>query len=248
MKKIISIALLILINVAVFSQNKDSLTAINKIKLTDTTKTHKWELGGSFSPEYSYRTLKADETSQTIKEIRDTLEVAKFGYTVGLNLLYRLNNRLTIETGILLSDKGEKTKKTSFTDVPAGQKIMYYTYKYNYYYLGIPLKANYSITTGKLNLYVTAGVSANIFLTQKTTLITGHDSKDWERNTTQTKSGFNSVNFAMLAGLGLQYKLNNKINIKVEPLYTRSLTSVINAPVKSYLYSTGINFGISKTL
>ncbi len=229
---------------SVFSQTKDSLIAIKTIKITDTSKVHKWELGGSFSPEYSYRTLKADESGQTIKEIRDTLEVPKLGYTVGLNLLYHVNKRLAIETGILLSDKGEKTKKTSYSDVPAGQKIMYYTYKYNYYYLCVPIKANYSITTGKLSLYATAGIAANIFLTQKTRLITGHDSKDWERNTTQTKSGFNTVNFAMMAGLGLHYKLNDQINLKLEPIYTRSFTSVINAPVKSYLYSAGVNFGI----
>ncbi len=217
-------------------------------KTMDTTKTSKFEIGCSVSPGYGYRKLKADAESNDIKQIRDTLEVARFGYTAGINVKYRFNNKIGIETGILYSDKGEKTKRTSFEDVPSGQKVIYYTYKYHYHYLDIPLKVNYYFFTGKVKLYVTAGISTNIFINKKTTLLKGHDKTDWEKTNSKTTTGFNRFNFALLAGAGINYKISDKLNLKAEPMYSRSLTSIINAPVKEYLYSYGLSIGIYRKL
>ncbi len=229
-----------------FSQTADTVKPNVLPKIKDTTKTHKFEIGFSFSPEYSYRTLKAngDEQSQLVKQSRDTMEIAKFGFTGGVNVAYRINKNIVVETGILFADKGEKTKKMSFSETAPGQSPIYITYKYNDYYLDIPIKANYYIQTGKLKLYVTAGVSANIFLTQKTTILQGHSNSDYEKTTFKVNPGFNRFNLAVLAGAGLNLKMTEKMNLKVEPVYTRCITSIINAPVKAYFYSAGVNIGI----
>ena len=218
---------------------------IDSTKSVDSTKNRKWEIGFSFSPDYSYRTLKSDADNQSLKEMRDTLEIPKFGFTTGINVVYHFNDRIVLETGLLFSDKGEKTKKTSFENVPSSQLPIYYTYKYHYLYLDIPLKVDYYLLTGKLKLFVTAGVSGNIFINQKTTLLQGHDNGDIQKNTTTFNPGFNRFNLAMIAGLGINYKLSSRMNLKVEPVYRRSLTSIANTPIKSYLYSTGLNMGIS---
>ena len=87
---------LILFPLITFCQNKDTL------------KTKRIAIGVVFSPDYSYRTLKPYSSSNLIAELRDSLEIPKFGFTTGLNLLLQLNKRLTLEAGLQFSNKGEK--------------------------------------------------------------------------------------------------------------------------------------------
>ncbi len=243
MKKNIILLLLFLPFVSLSQTNDTIKTKSNNAK-TDTLRKGEFEIGILFSPDYDFRKLKSDASSQAITDIRDTMETAKFGFTAGLNLAYHINKRLVMETGLLFSDRGEKTKKVSFTNVPSGQLPIYFTYKYHYLYLDIPLKVDYYILTGKLKLYATAGASGNVFLMQKTTLLKGNDNGNTEKTSFASNSGFNRISVSILAGLGLDYSISNIIKLQIEPMYRRSLTSIVDAPVKSFLYSAGINFGL----
>ncbi len=210
---------------------------------TDTIKRKKIELGISFSPDYAYRTLKADADSKAITDYRDTAEVAKFGYTTGINAAFKLNKKWNVEAGVLFSDNGQRIKKYSLESVPYGQQAVTYAYNFHYYYLNIPVKADYFIVTGKLKFYVTAGVSANIFLSENITAINGYGNSE-SKKTTKVDPGFSRVNLGMLAGCGIRYPIGKRTDLLVEPIYRRSLTSIIDAPVKGYLYSAGLNIGI----
>ncbi len=270
MKKLY-VLLLMLLPVVLYGQTNDSLKQIDSVKTTiiakptdiavqkevgkvivekksDSTNTKNYEMSVSYTPEYSYRTLKAndDEASKLIKEIRDTLDVAKFGYSAGISLIYHPRKKLGIEAGVFFSDKGEKTKKNTMESLPFGQEAARYSYNFHYYYLTIPVKADYYFLTGKLKVYITAGVSANVLLVQKTTLIITH-ANSTERTTTDTDNGFNRINMSVMGGFGLIYPITNKMNLKLEPIYSRSITSIINAPVKEYLYSIGVNVGLMFT-
>lgn len=210
---------------------------------TDSTKSKKIAIGISFSPDYCFRTLKPDANSKWIADSRDTMEIPKIGYTTGINLEFKINKKISFFTGILFSDSGEKTKKNSLENVPTGQKPIKHSYNFHYYYLNIPIKTNYHILTGKFKLYLTAGISANVFLTQKTTSITIYGNSESKINS-KIDSGFSRINIAMLAGCGISYPINNKAVIMIEPVYRRSIISVINAPIKGYLYSAGLNIGL----
>lgn len=234
MKKII-ILLLVLFPVTVFCMVRDS-TNTN----TDSTKSKRLEMRISFSPDYCFRKLKPDADSKWIADVRDTLEIPKFGYTVGFGFAYKINKKISVEAGVLFSDKGERTKKYILENVPSGQHATEYSFNFHNYYLDIPVKANYFILTGKLKLYVTAGVSVNVFLNQKITSITTFANSD-KRTTSKNDQGFSRINLAYLGGVGIVYPINTKTTLNIEPIYSRSITSIINAPVKSYLYSMGIN-------
>ncbi|MCX6296038.1 MAG: outer membrane beta-barrel protein [Bacteroidetes bacterium] len=237
MKKTI-IFLLLLLPLTVFCSDNDTA----KIS-SDSIKTNKMELGMSFSPDFCFRKLKPAADSKWIADIRDTLEVPKFGYTVGANFTFKVNNKIDLETGVFFSDSGEKTKKYSLVDVPSGQKAIKYSCNFHDYYLNIPVKVNYYFLIHKLNFYLTAGISANIFVYQKTTLITSYGNSD-SKTTSKSTPGFSRVNIAVLAGFGIKYPVTNKINLKIEPLYMHSATSIIKAPIKTYFYSLGVNVGI----
>jgi opacity protein-like surface antigen len=210
----------------------------------DTAKQDKIQIGIIGSADYCYRSLKADAASKWISDMRDTLEIPKLGYTLGISCLYEINKNIKIDVALLYSESGEKTKKYLLDNNNDIRLPSNNTFIYKYRYLDIPLKVNYYFLNKKLKLYATAGVSANVFLSKKTTSILEYSNFDTEKSKSVSSTGFSKINFAVLAGAGFNYSVSNKLDIKVEPIYRRSITSIINAPIKEYLYSTGLNFGI----
>jgi len=211
--------------------------------------TEKISIGLTFSPDYCYRTLKPDASGILLAERRDTLEIPKFGCATGLNVALNINKRITLETGFLYSDKGEKTKTYSPVWIaPTGQpdpalptKI---TSIYHYIFLDIPIKVNYYLLTQRVKFFLTAGISPNIFLTQRTTSIFDYTDGHSSTNTSSGNTGFAKINLTFTVGLGLGYDLTKKMYLKAEPTYRRSITSIVNAPIKGYLYSVGLNTGL----
>ena len=218
---------------------------------TETTTTKKYSIGLTFSPDICYRTLKPNAASQSIADDRNGYEIPKIGYTTGLNLAMNINKRITFETGLLFSDKGEQTKQYSLVWLtPSGlidpSMPVSNSFIYHYLYLDIPIKVNYYLLTGRAKLFLTAGISPNIFLTQKTV---SHLEYSDGHTTTSTSwgsgnTGFTSINLTFIAGLGFEYNISKKMYLKIEPIYRRSITSIVDAPIKGYLYSTGLNIGL----
>lgn len=212
----------------------------------DSVKPEKAQIGIILSPDYCYRTLKANTDGKWMADILDTMEIPKFGYSAGFNVAYAFNPRFTLEAELLFSNKGENTKKydlgnTSFPNIQTSSKIVY---RKNYYYLDIPLKINYYLLTGKVKFFLTTGVSVNTFLGQSTFITTEYNDGAENSYIGKTQPPFEKINIAFLAGLGLNYDLTDRYSLKFEPIYKRSINSIINAPVKSYLYSIGLNLGI----
>lgn len=213
----------------------------------------RWAMGLIASADYCYRKLlpeKNNKDALTVAEIRDTIEIPKLGYTVGYHVAFRINKRFSLELGLQYADRGERSKKypaiypTSQPDplIDAVKFRMVSRYKY----FDIPLKAKFYILNNKLKLFVSAGFSPSIFLSQRDVLF----SENAQGKVTKIQSiganhgGYVRVNPVMIAGLGVQYDLFDKLYIKAEPTYRRSIASIIDAPIKSYLYSTGLELGV----
>jgi len=137
---------------------------------TTDNETSKFLVGFVFSPDYCYRFLKPDSDEKWVAEDRDLMEIPKFGFTTGASLLFKHSEHLTLETGLLYSDKGYKTKfyanfiyNTSDPSIPTSIK-----YIYHYHYLDIPIKANYNLFSKKFKFFISGGISVNVFLGQKT--------------------------------------------------------------------------------
>lgn len=229
--------LLALIPLAIFCQN------------TNPTKKVDISIGFTFSPDYCYRTLKVNSSSDLVKwtaESRDTFEIPKFGYTTGLNVALRFNKRISLETGLLYSNKGEKTKRLSDLHAigPDSTLPTAISYIYGYIYIDIPIKFNYYVLVHKkAKLFVMAGISPNIFLTQKTTSILEY--KDGQKNTSNSwhHQNYIIIDLTIIAGLGFRYDLSNKIYFSLEPTYRRSITPINDGFIRSYLYSIGLTTG-----
>ncbi|MFH1320201.1 MAG: outer membrane beta-barrel protein [Bacteroidota bacterium] len=236
------------------------LTIIGQI--SDTTKTKGIAVGLTFSPDYCYRTLIPDNSnlSKGTVDLRDSIEIPKIGFSAGVSVFYEFSKRINIEIGLQFSDKGKKIE-IDYSELTFGDLIdTRYGFVYSisgqdlpasvtvinkYQHLDFPVKVNYSIISKKMKFFLTTGISTNVFLAYKTTAIKKYSDGKTERNTSSSDYyDFSKVNFAFIGGLGMEYTLANKLGFRLEPIYRRSINSIIDAPIKSYLYSFGINIGI----
>ena len=207
----------------------------------------KFAVGFCFSPEYSYRYLQTDiDSIKFVKLISDTTETADFGFATGISVLYKLNSRFVIESGLLYSKKGYKniaTKLNAFdpNDPLIPQKISIY---YTYSYFSIPLKLNYILLDKRLKLYVSAGISANFFIKGRTKTESEYSGKTNITYLDADNDKFSKLNVELLAGLGADYDINRHFKLRLEPIFRRSLSPLSDSDIKTYLYSGGLNLGV----
>lgn len=217
----------------------------------DSIRSDKFQLGVTYSPEMSYRHLKATTDYNWFKKIQDDMDAPKFGFSAGINFGCILSTRLTLEIQALYANKGYQTKERIVeTELQSGPliKMPYLSNAvYSYRYLDIPLKLNYYLINKKVKFYITAGFSANIFLDQQTTTIIKYKDGSENKFKSNTKKGGEPFNFSTLVGVGLNYNLSDHNIFKIEPAFNYSITPLMNAPIKNHLYTAGIRVGIAHT-
>jgi opacity protein-like surface antigen len=243
----LSIFILAFLTTALLAQTPDSL------------KTKKWAVSLSYSPDFCYRTpyTKSDEVGTT-----DIKEKGKMGFTAGVNVLYRLLDRIGIEFGALYSTKGEKVSAPAFSwyapaastydpSIPNSGQSEYITSperktSYTFQYLEIPLKINVYLINTKFKVFPSIGCSANLFMGKKTmtTFLYENGRKEKEVSHTYEPKNIPSAEFAILAGIGLGYDINKNIFVKLEPSFRTFIRPLVDGPISGTLYSVGANAGI----
>lgn len=194
-------------------------------------------LGLAFSPDYSYRTI----SSEMNVDLWNAAEEPKFGFTTGLVALFKFNPRFALETGLQFSDKGHKIQSTIRNSEPWPPNPLQKSNNiFHYQYLDIPVKANYFILTKKLKIFVSAGISANIFLNNKTTIINEYDDGSTETESV-SEPDLKALNVAAMVGVGMDYAIANRLHLRVEPIFRHSVTNTLDAPISRYPYSLGAN-------
>ena len=200
---------------------------------TDTTKWKKHHIGITYSPDYNFRFLHADANATWIKNISDSMEVPKFGFSTGINYSIKLGGKSTLSSGVQFSDNGEKTK--------SNVNLQSVNYTNHYYFVSVPLRLDYTVYSKKVAIYTSIGISNNFFINHKTVM---HLDGKKEAIQFNNKTDLMDYNIGGIAGLGMNAKLSDNWFFKLEVLYKQSLTPVNNDPVKKWLYAVGPNFGL----
>ncbi len=195
-------------------------------------KIRKIDVGFSYSPDYCYRLISTSSTDRWMANLYDTTETYKVGYSTGINGVYHFSENATLSSGLLFSDKGEQVKSYA---VPTITK-----YVNHYYYLDIPLKINYYISQKKARFYLTAGVSANVFLNHRIVYFSDNST---DKNAITGSKNLSKVNFSGIAGVGIDCPLAEKWYFKLEINYRQNISPILNAPVKRYLFNVGPQIG-----
>jgi len=225
---------LFLLSFHIYGQKKDS----NVVKRNS--------IGIIFSNDYAYRSLTSDGSSisNLISQSRDEMEIPKYSYTAGISyMMSAFIKNFLIESGLFFSDKGYGTKLVN-AYFPSGTTGTY-SVDYKYYYLDIPLLANYMLQYKKIRFYVTTGVALNIFITASTNTILNYTDGPTFTYSEKNDPRLSSLDLSFNAGIGASYDISKRIFIKIEPAYRRFLTpDVSNVPIKEYPYSFGIITGV----
>jgi hypothetical protein len=215
--------------------------------------------GVNISPDYCYRALQNNDgstTSSKIIELRNKNEEAKFGYTAGLNICYNISKYFGIEVGLQYSSKGYANSNgysnLVFADQIAPRNGIVYPSNaviiltpskliYHHNYLDIPMRAILSFGHKRFQFITSLGVTTNILLTATQTNITENANGSKQRNTNDQVFSFKVLNISPLISAGIGYRLNNKINIRIEPTLRYGILQIIDTPVTAYLWTTGLN-------
>jgi len=235
----------------------------------------RWEIGLSFSPDYSYRVLKPVPSTNAgyfegSKECADSLnliEKASVSYSIGIPVSYKFNKRFALKTGIYLSNKTVQSKGFVYaTFVYNG----YYIFKSNqltkssFLFLEIPIVLELTLhpkNSKKLSYKIFAGTTLcnNIQKHSYTSRRWQPGFNNFEQESSYTM--FYADKFKLLfigytAGISAIYKLNEKLNIGIEPVfkfYSKEFDSAqtsenfLSGKLGAYYeqpYSIGCNFSI----
>ena len=228
-----------------------ALTAVrvyaqDKPKATTGTNFRKVQIGFNFSPDLCYRTLKNNSLSisnDLLIETRNNRETTKFGYTTGVNACFNITKSFGLESGIQYSNKGYQTKMRDLLyaqpepNMPHKAKT-----RYNFQCIDMPIKANFIIGKKKVRFCTSAGITTNFFIKETQTLVLVYSDRT-TRETNPTMYNYKSVNISPTISAGIDYKINDRTNLRVEPTFRYGVLKIIDAPLTAYLYSGGLNIG-----
>jgi hypothetical protein len=211
----------------------------------------RFQIGVNYSPEIAYRKLINQDgsfTSLSTIAFSNHSNLIKYGFTTGVNGRFNFTKHFAVETGIQYSNKGYSSQKifalqlqNDSTATIIGKSRQTSSFRY----LDIPLKA--SITFGQLNrirFTASAGLVTNIFLTSLT-----KDVLDYTEGGKRVSKIFNQKNYTKVtlsatAGVGIDYTLNDRMNLRIEPGFRYGITRITNnTPVSARLWDIGINIG-----
>lgn len=229
---------LLLVSFAAFGQENKSENTTGKMK--------GFQIGINFSPDVCYRTLynkSKDISGAEILKERNENELPKFGFTTGVNVSYTIKKYVGIEAGIQYSNKGYQDKILELIfpqpapDLPLKSKRID-----DFHYLDIPIKANFFIGNKKVRFISSVGITTNILLKATYTSIYYYTNRI-ERQKHVSIHEFEKVNLSPTVSVGIDYKINNKMSLRIEPTFRYGVLQIINTPLTAYLYSGGINIG-----
>lgn len=210
--------------------------------------------------DFCYRSLKADTgIPMDIAKSRNSTEKPKISYKIGIATNYNFN-RFSIGLGLLFSKKGYKSivltnfifpdsldplygNYNSSNNTFSGLDKIYFTY--NYINIDVPILISYNLINKNIKFYIFSGLEPNFFIGAHHKSIILYSDGSKSKSINKELNDFNDVNLSYIGGIGLQYVISDNLDIKVEPIIERNLFSIINAPIKEYLYSYGINLKIS---
>jgi len=170
------------------------------------------------------------------------------GASQGLILGYALNNRWSVESGVLWDkkryyDDGSNFNPPGYTPTPSVQIISVNGTNKNYEW---PLNVRYTIIPRKNSLFATAGLSSYFMKSEHFEYEYIQNSQPGGHNyityTNATKNWFSVVNFS----LGYSHKLGSIGSLRIEPYFKVPIKNLGTANMP--IMSTGINIGFTRSL
>ena len=211
-----------------------------------TPKDRKVLIGINFSPKRYYRTLKNNDGSTSSDEMIKSLngeETPIILADIGINVCYKFKKHIGFETGIQYSNKGYATLGTPLQWGFPGSPVSTLSYVYNYYYLDIPAKINFTFGNKKMRFITSAGITTNILIKATATEFIDNPGGQSESSTQQSTNNYKKIDLSPTISAGIDYKIKKRMSLRIEPIFRYGILKIIDKPVTVYLWDVGINFG-----
>jgi hypothetical protein len=199
----------------------------------------KFQIGLNYSIDRCYRVIKQNSVSDII----NAMEIPKGSYTYGINFCYNLSKKIGLETGIQFSNKGFQTTDVILNFAQPDPSLPdKFKNIYNFNYLDIPLKANLTVGKKKIRFISSVGIITNFLINSNTTTVNTFKDHTEYKTDPITMVIIKKINLSPLLSFGVDYKINNRMNFKIEPTLRFGILKITDAPSSDYLYNGGINF------
>lgn len=199
-----------------------------------------------------------DSLHKSAVEEKNKNDRSSFGYSVGLMLNYKLNDRFHISTGIVYNTFSEQYNfkynlkrsqlvyiDSTWQNIEVDSINRDIKTKDQYSFISIPLQVSYTfLLKEKIKLSVTAGIRSNVLIKGVTYLPNAA-----KTNVVETKSGFNSISFTYLLALEAAYKLGEHTDLLLQPAFLYGASSIHNkaSGISQKPYGVGITVGLRFT-
>lgn len=222
-----------------------SICAQDYIKKDSTAKAHPAYFGINFVPEFCSRLMTNVDGSQSTDETIDAfneLYGPKFGFTTGLNFLFDLNQRFSIETGLHYSNQGFCLKKFDLTS-PIATSPIAVRGVLTAHYTQVPLKLQFNINNNNTRYFLNAGLVSSFLIQTNYTSIYYYQDDTKSRVTQETTGDIKKFSLSPTLGFGADFYLNEKSRFRIEPTIKFGVIPFLFGPsINTHLWSGGINF------
>ncbi len=172
------------------------------------------------------------------------------GIGIGFGLIggYALNNKWSIETGVLFNMKKYYTKGEYFdkSNVPDLANASFLSISGSCNMIEIPINVRYRFASNKNNHNWTASVGTSSYLMTKeyydySAIVNGENQQGEFTHYPSSKHLFATINFSA----GYERKISNTLSLRAEPYFKIPMKGIGTGNLR--MSSTGINLGITKS-
>jgi hypothetical protein len=223
-----------------------SLFPYRSLAQVDSSSTN-WKIGLFFSPEQGFRNVPKGDTSNL--NLRPT-----FLYTCGILFEKNITKRIAFNFGLHYSLRGHQSIDYGYGknyDYPSTSILLEKAiYKDVYQHLGFPLHLHYTFyNRKKVSFFAAAGIDLNFLILSTSSynrIIHGQEKEVFTNKSWINTDGYsyNFFNPSSYISIGSEFQITQKIGVRIEPSYRRSMLSLAPSPKGRYYYNFGLNVGL----
>ena len=206
-----------------------------------------WKIGLFFSPEQGFRDVPKGDTSNL--NLRST-----FLYTCGVVFEKNITKRIAFNFGLHYSLRGHQS-----IDYGLGKDYDYTStnnllekaiYKDVFQHIGFPLHLYYNIySRNRFSFFAAACIDLNFLILSTSSynrIIHGQEKEVFTNKSWINTDGYsyNFFNPSAYISIGSEVHITQKIGVRIEPSYRRSMLSLAPSPKGRYYYNIGLNLGL----
>ncbi len=222
----------------------------------DSTRTRsRFEIGILGTFESSYRVLSATEDDDLYNyfiDLRNDFEIPLMGYSAGFEVSFSPCEHWQLESGVRYTRNGWATEDlpvSSFVSPegnlngPALPITGHFLYHHNY--VGVPLIVRYEFGERKLHFAPAIGFIGEALMEQTTvSVLEWQDGRESRESQSDTFTEYNSASVSACSDLGIIYRFNTRLAMRVAATGRYQLTELVDAPITAHLWSAGLLAGI----